>query len=91
VGRRNTKRHRREPVRHPIPQARLSAPPDRSRFDPDHPRLPVFEASGMAGALEKGPVEVLPLDPLAEYPSSRPKISHSAMGLLKIHLLCGSP
>lgn len=61
MSRRNTKRHRREPVRHPIPQARLTASPARPRFDPDHPRLPLFETSGMAGALEKGPVEVLPL------------------------------
>jgi hypothetical protein len=61
VANRNTRRQRREPVRHPIPAARLRAAPRRPGFDPEDPRLPVFEASGMAAALAKCPVEVMPL------------------------------
>ncbi len=58
---RNTKRQRREPVRHPIPAARLRATPRRPGFDPDNPRLPVFETTGMAAALARCPVDVVPL------------------------------
>ncbi|MBN1170612.1 MAG: hypothetical protein JXA67_00380 [Micromonosporaceae bacterium] len=58
---RNTRRQRREPVRHPIPAARLRAAPGQPRFDPENPRLPVFESTGMAAALVKCPAEVIPL------------------------------
>ncbi|WP_018588742.1 hypothetical protein [Salinispora arenicola] len=58
---RNTRRHRREPVRRPIPAARLKAPPRRPGFDPNNPRLPVFETTGMAAALARCPVDVVPL------------------------------
>jgi len=58
---RNTKRQRREPVRHPIPQSRLTAPPPRTRPGPDTPVLPKFDGMPMAGALFKGPIEALPL------------------------------
>jgi hypothetical protein len=61
VSRRNTKRQRRDPVRHPIPSARLTAPAPRIPYDPDDPRLPAFDGIPMAGALLNGPPEVVPL------------------------------
>jgi hypothetical protein len=61
MSQRNTKRRRREPVRHPIPEARLTAPRQRIRYDPDDLRLPQFDGTPMAAALLKGPVEVVPL------------------------------
>jgi hypothetical protein len=61
VSKRNTKRQRREPVRRPIPEARLTAPPPRLPFDPDSPVLPAAAGSPMLGSLVNGPIEALPL------------------------------
>ncbi|MFF0366418.1 MULTISPECIES: hypothetical protein [Micromonospora] len=57
---RSSRQQRREPVRHPIPLGRLTAPPRRETPDLDDPRLPHFE-SGMAAALIRCPAEVVPL------------------------------
>jgi len=61
VGKRNTKRQRREPVRRPIPEARLTAPAPRLPHDPGAPVLPAEVGSPMLGSLVKGPIEALPL------------------------------
>lgn len=59
MSKRNTKRQRREPVRKPIPAARLTAPPRRD--DPGDLVLPSFDGMPMAGSLLQGPIEALPL------------------------------
>lgn len=48
-------------MRHPIPEARLTAPAPRIRYDPEDPRLPQFDGVPMAGALLQGPIDAVPL------------------------------
>lgn len=61
MSKRNTKRQRREPVRRPIPEGRLTAPSPRVPFDPSSPMLPEAAGNPMFGSLVKGPIEALPL------------------------------
>ncbi len=62
--RRNTRRHRREPIRRPVPASRLTgmlAPSRRPTDDSPQQRMPVFAYSPLFTLIVEAPVELVPM------------------------------